>query len=100
MTYDGTDIDYNTNSVLVEGVVNYHFGENRAYVGTGIGVWDLFDGDHFTANWVVNFGYPMTKDSRGNQMYFIAEGRLFFDAPDGIANNYQFWGGIRYVLGR
>ena len=97
--YDGTDIDYNTNSVLAEAVVNYHFA-NRGYIGTGIGVWDLFDGDRLTANWVVNFGYPMTKDSRGNQVYFIAEGRLFFDAPDGIANNYQFWGGIRYVLGR
>jgi len=97
--YDGTDIDYNTNSVLVEGVVNYHF-QNKSYLGTGIGIWDLFDGDRLTANWVVNYGYPMKVDSRGNQLYFIAEGRLFFDAPDGIANNYQFWGGIRYVLGR
>ena len=97
--YDGTDIDYNTNSVLAEGVVNYHF-QNQAYIGTGIGVWDLFDGDRLTANWVVNVGYPMKKDSRGNQLYFIAEGRVFFDAPNGISNNYQFWGGIRYVLGR
>ena len=97
--YQGTDIDYNTNSILAEGVVNYHF-DNKAYLGTGIGVWDLFDGDRLTANWVVNFGYPMKIDSRGNQLYFIAEGRLFFDAPNGISNNYQFWGGIRYVLGR
>jgi len=24
-------------------------------------------------------------------------GRLFFDAPDGIDNNYQVWAGVRYV---
>jgi hypothetical protein len=69
-------------------------------VGTGIGIWDLFDGDRLTPVWIVNYGYPMKTDSRGNQLFFIAEGRLFLDAPDGIANNYQFWGGIRYVLGR
>ena len=97
--YEGTDIDYNTNSVLLEGVVNYQF-ENRSYLGTGLGIWDLFDGDRLTPVWIVNYGYPMKTDSRGNQLFFIAEGRLFLDAPDGIANNYQFWGGIRYVLGR
>jgi hypothetical protein len=85
---------------MVEGVVNYHFGEKRAYVGTGIGLWDLFDGDNFTVTWIANLGIPMAQDSRGNKIYFIAEGRLFFDAPNGVDNNYQFWGGIRYVLGR
>ena len=85
---------------MVEGVVNYHFGEKRAYVGTGIGLWDLFDGDHFTVTWIANVGIPMAQDSRGNKIYFIAEGRLFFDAPNGVDSNYQMWGGIRYVLGR
>jgi hypothetical protein len=42
----------------------------------------------------------MGADKRGNKIFFIAEGRLFFDAPNGIDNNYQLWGGIRYVLGR
>jgi hypothetical protein len=98
--YDYDPNKYNNVSVLAEGVVNYHFGENQAYVGTGIGLWDLFDGDHFTGSWIVNFGYPMTKDSRGNKLFFIAEGRLFFDSPNGIDNNYQLWGGLRYVIGR
>ena len=97
--YDYGDNKYNNSSVLVEGVVNYHFGEKQAYVGTGIGLWDLFDGDHFTVSWIANFGYPMGQDSRGNKIYFIAEGRLFFDAPNGIDNNYQMWGGLRYVFG-
>jgi hypothetical protein len=95
--YDYGENDYNNVSTIVEGVVNYHFGENKAYIGTGIGLWDLFDGDHFTPAWVVNFGVPMGAERK---VFFIAEGRLFFDAPNGIDNNYQFWGGIRYVLGR
>jgi len=98
--YDYGDNDYNNVSTIVEGVVNYHFGEQKAYVGTGIGFWDLFDGDHFTPAWVLNFGVPMGADKRGNKIFFIAEGRLFFDAPNGIDNNYQLWGGIRYVIGR
>jgi hypothetical protein len=98
--YDYGDNKYNNSSVMVEGVVNYHFGEKRAYVGTGIGLWDLFDGDHFTVSWIANVGIPMAQDSRGNKIYFIAEGRLFFDAPNGIDSNYQMWGGIRYVLDR
>ena len=97
--YDYGDNKYNNSSVMVEGVVNYHFGEKQAYVGTGIGLWDLFDGDHFTPTWIVNLGVPMATDSRGNKIYFIAEGRLFFDAPNGIDNNYQMWGGLRYVFG-
>jgi hypothetical protein len=97
--YDYGDNKYNNSSVLLEGVVNYHFGEKQAYIGTGIGLWDLFDGDHFTVSWIANFGYPMGQDSRGNKIYFIAEGRLFFDAPNGIDNNYQMWGGLRYVFG-
>jgi len=97
--YDYGDNEYNNSSVMVDAVVNYHFGEKQAYVGTGIGVWDLFDGDHITASWILNLGIPMATDSRGNKIYFIAEGRLFFDAPNGIDNNYQMWGGLRYVFG-
>jgi len=28
-------------------------------------------------------------------VYFIGEGRLFFDNIDSVDNNYNFWGGIR-----
>jgi len=97
--YDYGDNKYNNTSFLVEGVVNYHF-QNMSYVGTGIGLWDLFDGDHFTPTWIVNVGIPMATDSRGNKVFVIAEGRLFLDAPNGIDNNYQMWGGLRYTFGR
>jgi hypothetical protein len=97
--YDYGENEYNNASFVVEGLVNYHF-ENKTYLGTGIGLWDLFDSDHFTPAWVVAAGFPMKTDSRGNTIYFIAEGRLFFDAPNGIDNNYQMWGGLRYAFGR
>jgi hypothetical protein len=28
-------------------------------------------------------------------VYFLGEGRLFFDHIDDVSNNYQFWGGVR-----
>jgi hypothetical protein len=96
--YDYGDNKYNNSEFLVEGVLNYHF-QNRAYLGTGIGLWDLFDGDHFTPAWVVDLGFPVAADSRGNRIFLIAEGRLFLDAPNGIDNNYQMWAGVRYTFG-
>ena len=32
------------------------------------------------------------------RLLFVIEGRLFFDELDNIDNNYQFWGGLRYVF--
>ena len=31
-------------------------------------------------------------------LYFLGEGRLFFDNFSDISHNYMFWGGIRYVF--
>ena len=28
-------------------------------------------------------------------VYFLGEGRLFFDEIDDVSNNYQFWAGVR-----
>jgi hypothetical protein len=28
----------------------------------------------------------------------VGSGRLFLDQLDDIANNYQFWGGFRYIF--
>jgi hypothetical protein len=91
--FDFGDNEYNNVSFLLEAVVNYHFSERGAYIGTGLGWWDVFDGDHNTANWIVTFGVPIQE-----RLYFIGEGRLFFDSPDGADNNYQMWGGLRYLF--
>ena len=95
--YDYGDNNYNNVSVFLEAVVNYHFSPRGAYVGGGIGWWDVFDGDHNTGAWVVNFGVPISSNAKGNQMHFIGEGRIFMTSPDGMSNNYQMWGGIRYI---
>jgi len=42
---------YNNVSAVVEGVVNYHFGENKAYVGPASGLWDSSTANHFTPAW-------------------------------------------------
>jgi hypothetical protein len=95
--YDYGDNEYNNVAVMLEAVVNYHFQPRGAYVGSGLGWWDVFDGDHNTGAWIVNFGVPVKTTDRGDSLFFIGEGRLFFDAPDGVDNNYQLWGGLRYV---
>ena len=66
-----------------------------AFIGTGLGYWDAFDGDHDTGSWILNFGVPVSQDKK---WLVVGEGRLFFDSPDGIDNNYQMWGGVRYIF--
>jgi hypothetical protein len=99
--YDYADVSYNRVSMLLEGVVNYHFGDRRAYVGTGLGWWDAFDSNHGAATWIVNFGVPVgASTSLESRTYFIAEGRLFLDVPNGYDSNYQVWAGIRHLFRR
>jgi hypothetical protein len=86
---------YNNASFFLEAVANFHFSPGGAFVGTGLGWWDVFDGDHNTGNWIINFGVPVSEDKR---WLIVGEGRLFFDSPDGIDNNYQMWGGVRYLF--
>jgi hypothetical protein len=95
--YDYGDNEYNNTSFFLEGMVNFHFSPRGGYIGTGLDWWDVFDGDHNTAAWVIGFGVPVTKT---NKALFIGEARLFFDAPDGIDNNYQMWAGMRFVFGK
>jgi len=42
-----------------------------------------------------HFGIPLGTHPQ-HPVYFLGEGRLFLDNPDGgVSNNYQFWGGVR-----
>jgi hypothetical protein len=67
---------------------------NGMFLGTGISLWDLTRSDTFTPAWLVHFGVPLNKGAR-IPVYFLGEGRLFFDNIDSVDNNYQFWGGVR-----
>ena len=95
--FDGNDNDYNNVSPFIEGIVNVHFTPRGAYVGAGLGWWDVFDGAHDTGAFIANFGLPMKASARGD-LFFVGEGRAFFDAPDGVSNNYQVWGGLRFIF--
>jgi hypothetical protein len=85
-------------AVFADFETNYTF-DNGGYIGTGIGLWDIFDGDNITPNLLVHFGVPLSKyaDNRA-RLLFVAESRLFFDEFSDIDNNYQFWAGVRYVF--
>jgi hypothetical protein len=80
------------NEVFVD--VEGHKYLGRAFVGTGLSLWDITHSDTFTPAWLVLFGVPL-----GNQptprTYFIGEARLLLDHADDISNNYQFWAGVR-----
>ena len=65
-----------------------------SFVGTGISFWDLTRSDTFTPAWMVHFGVPLGTHP-AHPVYFVGEGRLFFDHIDDISNNYQLWAGIR-----
>ena len=65
-----------------------------AFIGTGLSMWDLLHSDTVTPAWLVHFGLPIG-NSPVHQMHFVGEGRLFMRQFDDVANNYQFWGGLR-----
>ena len=72
---------------------------NDAFIGTGISFWDLTRSETFTPAWLMHFGIPLNHNP-DRPVYFIGEGRLFFDNIDSVDNNYNFWGGIRIRFGK
>jgi hypothetical protein len=86
------DLKVHENQVFID--VEVHKYLNRAFVGTGISLWDLTHSDTFTPAWLLLFGVPL-----GNQpnprTYLVGEARLLLDHADDISNNYQFWAGVR-----
>lgn len=70
----------------------------KGFVGAGVGVWDFNHGDYVTPNVLIDFGVLLKEYPNTNKLYFTGEGRLFPGQDDGIANNYQFWGGVRYIF--
>ncbi|MGE0592192.1 MAG: hypothetical protein AB7G23_11925 [Vicinamibacterales bacterium] len=82
-------------SVFAEAEVRREFA--RGFIGGGAGVWDFNHTDTVAPSLLVDFGVLLNEAASGNRLYFTTEGRLFLDAADDIQNNYQFWGGIRYI---
>ena len=65
-----------------------------AFVGGGLSMWDLFHSDTVTPSALVHFGLPLGNHPV-HQTHFVGEGRWLLREAGDIANNYQFWGGVR-----
>jgi hypothetical protein len=89
----GDDDKVKKTQLLIEGEVNKYL-ENGTFLGTGLSLWDITRGETFTPGWLLHFGIPLNKGSK-TPIYFLGEGRLFFDNIDSVDNNYQVWGGLR-----
>ncbi len=80
-------------ALLVDAEVNKYL-DGGAFIGTGLSLWDLTRSDTWTPAWLLHVGLPLSKSER-HPVYFMAEGRAFFDHIDDVRSNYQVWGGLR-----
>ncbi|MEW5981199.1 MAG: hypothetical protein AB1806_02380 [Acidobacteriota bacterium] len=86
-------------SVFAELQANYYPSTDMtSYVGAGIGVWDFSHNDWVAPTLSIQFGRQVWTNAKDDKLYFVGEGRLFLNKADDIQNNYQFWGGLRFVL--
>ena len=84
-------------SVFVDAELNKRFS-NRAYIGTGLGLWDFTHTDFVTPTALVHFGLPLWRGADQRTLFFVTEGRIFLRDAGDIDNNYQFWGGLRFLF--
>ncbi len=87
--------DTENSSVFVDLAVNGLL--SSGFLGGGVSFWDLTHKDTRTAALLLQGGYDVTQDGR---IQFVVEGRIPFDKFDNVANNYQFWGGVRFRAAR
>jgi hypothetical protein len=84
------------NEVLIDVEANKYL-TNGVLLGTGLSFWDVTHSDTFSPAWLLHVGAPLGHHP-AHQVYFLVEGRLFLKKADDVANNYQFWGGVRIHL--
>lgn len=85
-------------ALFLDAEANKYMG-GGSFIGTGLSLWDLTRGDTLTPAWLLHFGLPLAKNAR-YPVFFIGEGRLFFDHIDDVSSNYLLWAGIRVHLQR
>ena len=85
--------------MFAEAEFNGYSANQKNYFGASVGVWDLFRGNSITPSIGVQFGSQIWENAKMDKLYFVAEGRIFTRTfGEGISSNYQFWGGVRYVI--
>ncbi len=87
------------NSSLFAEVEFNKWFDRKGYFGFNVGVWDFTHSDLMAPTAGIQFGTRLwSAGPGGNELHFVGSGRLFLDQLDDIANNYQFWGGVRYIF--
>jgi hypothetical protein len=85
-------------SIFGEAEFNYYTTGLKNYIGASFGIWDFFHGSYVTPSIGAQFGTQVWTNAKEDKLYFVAEGRIFTRMfGEGVSNNYQFWGGLRYV---
>ncbi len=82
--------DTGNSSAFLDFALNYLL--SKGFIGGGVSAWNITDSDTRAAALLLQGGMDVTKDGC---FQFVVEGRLPFNQMDNIANNYQFWGGVR-----
>ena len=90
--------DKSNSSLYAEAELNRWFGKRKGFIGTGIGVWDITHSKTVAPTWLLQFGHELYEAKNTSGLYFVASGRLFLDKMSDISNNYQFFGGFRYIF--
>lgn len=87
--------DGNNSSLFAEGELRREL--SKGFIGAGIGVWDFNHSDTVAPTLLLDFGLKLHQAANGNRLFFTTEARSFLDKTDDVPNNYQFWGGFRYI---
>ncbi|HNV01917.1 MAG TPA: hypothetical protein PLE61_10790 [Vicinamibacterales bacterium] len=70
----------------------------KHYIGASVGLWDITHSDWMTPTLGLQAGTEIWSNAKEDRIYLVGEGRFFTRAfGAGLSNNYQFWGGLRYV---
>ena len=87
------------NSSLFAEVEFNKWFDRKGFFGFNVGVWDFTHGDMVAPTAGLQFGRQLwSAGAGGNELHFVGSGRLFLNKLDDISNNYQFWGGLRYIF--
>ncbi len=85
-------------SIFAEVEANYFATSGKTFLGAGFGVWDFNHTDYVVPSILVHAGQQIWTNAKEDKLFFVGEGRMFLGAERGIENNYQFFGGLRYVI--
>ncbi len=85
-------------AVFAEIEANYFATSGKTFVGAGVGVWDFGHSDWVTPTLLVHAGQQLWTNAKEDKLFLVGEGRLFLKNDGGVENNYQFFGGLRFVI--